>query len=79
MRQTTNVFGTDLKIRYRLAHPYSAADRSIVCCSIFPANFSHFATALIFWFFFIKKKERRQYSIPLLIFRMLRFMKSFTL
>jgi hypothetical protein len=32
----------------RLAHPYSTADRSIVCCSIFPANFSHFATALIF-------------------------------
>jgi hypothetical protein len=45
------------KIGYRLAYLYSTADRSIVCCSIFPANFSHFATAFIFWFFFIKKKE----------------------
>ena len=33
---------------YRFAQFYSTADRSMVCCSIFPANFSHFATALIF-------------------------------
>jgi hypothetical protein len=72
MRQTTNVSGLDALPGYIFAHLYSTVDRSIVCCSIFPANFSHFAKALIFlWLLslhqgkesnnmiFIKKKERK--------------------